>query len=356
MSAPSIERPDVLILGEDEPGALLHSYAYAFRALGMTVATYCVRRTWRGGLSPLAARVGNRVAESVMLRRFNARLLSDLSSVRASLVLVLKGERIAPGTIRDLRAAMRAPWVNFYPDDPFSTARSNRLAFGTAVLREYDHCFTFASALLERYRTEGVAAVSWLPFARDPEQHGPPTARRDPDHDVVFAGNLDAERVRWLEPVARTHRVVIFGEQVRAAVPRGSALARADIRPAAYGAALAEALSRGAISLNIMREQNRLSHNMRSYESLACGAFTLSQWTPELERLFRADEEVAFVRSPEELPAAVDDWLARPADRARIAAAGFARVEHDTYERRARELLSTVRVEPRRPVQSGERQ
>jgi spore maturation protein CgeB len=119
-------------------------------------------------------------------------------------------------------------------------------------------------------------------------------------------------------------------------------LKTATFLPAVYGTALPRALARGSISLNVMRYQNRLSHNMRSFESLACGAFTLSQRTPELCTMFREDVEVAFASTPAELSDRIEYWLSHAAERRRIAGAGFRRVENDTYEERARTILATL--------------
>ncbi|HEX8847960.1 MAG TPA: glycosyltransferase [Gemmatimonadaceae bacterium] len=322
----------------------MHSYAAGFRRVGAEVETYCVARAYRRGLGRTPSRVAGRVAPNAMIERFNRRVLEDLSARRPHLVLVLKGQQLAPQTILELRQRTGGVWVNYYPDDPFSPERANRLTFGPAALRAYDHCLTFAGDLVDRYRAAGISKVDWLPFARDPDQHFPVPPVEPPEFEVMFAGNLDAERVRWLEPVARSFRLAILADQRRAA--RGSTLRLATFEAPAFGEALPRALARAAISLNVMREQNRLNHNMRSYESPACGAFTLSQRTPELERLFREDEEIAFVESPAEIVERIRYWLDRPADRRRIAAGGFRRVESDTYDERARSILETAGIVP----------
>jgi spore maturation protein CgeB len=327
----------VIVLGEDTPGALLHSYLRGFSALGVSATGYCQKRAYERSMPMARTRVGRRVLHRVTARRFNERLLNDLGGERADLILLLKGQHVMPQTVERLRTI--APVFNFYPDDPFSGHFSARLTYGTASLVAYDVCLTFAHHLIPVYRRVGVRAAAYLPFAADPGLHRPPARSGMVDFDVVFVGNLDApERVHWLTAVA-DYRLGIFGEKTRREVPRRSPLRRATFHPPVYGADLAEALSRGAISINILRDQNRLSHNMRSYESPACGAFTLSQRSPELTKLFREGEEVVFFETIEELREQVAYWLARDADRMRIARAGLERARRETYAERARTVL-----------------
>ena len=338
----------VLILGEDAPGALMHSYAAAFGRLGWRVETYCLVTAYRAGLGSAATRVGRRVAPRLMAQRLGIRLLDDVGGRAPELVFVIKGEQLLPSTIKELQSATGSSVVNFYPDDPFADVRSNRALAGAGVLQAYDHCYSFARHLVGEYQRRGVSRVSWLPFARDPDQHAPVAASQPPEFDLVFVGTLDAGRILWLEPLARRFRLAIFGEHTLAAVGRGSSLKRATFLPAQYGRDLAHAMARGAISVNVMRNQNRFSHNMRSFESLACGAFTLSQWTAELEDLFRADEEVVFARDPEEMVRVAECWLRQPEERRRVAANGFARVEHDTYDVRAQTIARELVLHQRR--------
>jgi hypothetical protein len=332
----------VLIIGEDSPGALYHSYRRGFESLGMTVTGYCPVRA-RDRSSKLGkSRVVRRILETPLARQSNEKIADELSGARADLVLVLKGEQLAPDTIRHIRCVTGSPVVNFYPDDPFSKLRSNRLLFGAEVLTAYDICFTFARHLLTRYRQAGVRRIGYLPFARDPELHSPVEGVEEPEHEIVFVGNLDAERVQWLEHVA-DRDMVVYGEHTRKALRRGSPLRNATFRPGVYGPGFARAIRQGVLALNIMRKQNVGSHNMRSFESPGCAAFTLSQRTPELVSLFAEDEEIVCFGSAEEMRVKVARWLAAsPDERRSVAEAGFRRVEHDTYARRAETVVNAI--------------
>jgi spore maturation protein CgeB len=332
----------VLILGEDAPGGLMASYTRGFTDCGADVRTFCLARAYRRAAPAIRTRVLRRLAEPLLLRAFNDQVALDAGATETDLIVVIKGHRLSPATVDAIRESTGALVVNFYPDDPFSSERSNRLAYGPNVLATYDACFTFARHLMPAYERAGAETVHYLPFARDPELHAPVAEPSPPAFDVVFVGNLDEDRVRFLDALAAEYRVAIFGERTAATVSRSRALARATFGPAAYGADLARALASGAISINVMRPQNAQSHNMRSFESPACGAFTLSQRTPELIELFAEGEEIACFESVDDLREAVARWRGDAGGRAAIARAGFARVRDDTYARRAATILERV--------------
>jgi len=329
----------VLILGEDAPGGLMPSYARGFAELGLETQTFCLARAYRETMPAIRTRALRRVAEPVLAGAFNDHIARQLSGVEADVVLVIKGHRLRPDTIDEIRESSGAVVVNFYPDDPFSEERSNRLMYGSSVLAAYDACFTFARHLVPDYERAGAQAVHYLPFARDPGLHSPAQSPGARAFDVVFVGNLDETRIHYLEALAGKYRLMVFGERTRKAIPRGSALARATFAPAAYGVDLTRALACGMISLNVMRPQNAGSHNMRSFESPACGAFTLSQRTPELGELFAEGEEIACFENDDELKEAVARWLGDARAREAVAQAGFDRVRDETYARRAGVIL-----------------
>lgn len=337
-----MQMTNVLIIGEESPGSLYRSYRRGFEELGAVVEGYCPVATLERAFPPARNRISRRLLAGIGTRVLNERVCDELAGARPDLVLVLKGAALSPATVRHLRSVTGAPVVNYYPDDPFTQIRANRPIFGPEVLASYDCCFTFARHLIADYHRLGVRAVEYLPFARDPGMHAPPSEVPDPEFDVVFVGNLDAERIAWLEAAADT-RLAIFGEHTRQALSRRSPLHRATFFPGVYAADFVRAIRVGAIAVNVMRRQNARSHNMRSYESPACGAFTMSQRTPELIELFREDEELVCFGSPAELRMQIDRWLAKPPEsRESIAEAGFRRVEHDTYTRRAQSIVSVA--------------
>jgi spore maturation protein CgeB len=319
------------------PGSIAHSFVRAFKSIGWQASLFALSPAGAQG-NGLLARARARVAAHARKESLNRSLAAEARRLGPDLTLVLKGHRLSAETIRAVREASSMGAVNYYPDDPFSESRVNRA--GAGVLREYSACFTFARHLLPSYSAAGVKRAFYLPFARDPDLHSPP-AETHHEFDAVFVGNLDADRVSWLESIA-DYRIAIFGQLTKTAVPSRSRLAGATFFEPVFGHDLVAALSRGKVSLNFMRQQNILSHNMRSFESPACNAFTLSQRTPELLALFDDGIEIDTFAERAELRDRLDAALHDDERRARISAAGFARVEHDTYARRAETILANA--------------
>ncbi|MEO8192486.1 MAG: glycosyltransferase [Gemmatimonadales bacterium] len=327
--------PRVLIAGEDIPGSVGISFADAFRSLGWTVDYFplsAAGATHSGLLARARARLASRIDEATVDRR----LAAEAQRLNPDLSLVIKGHRLSAETISTMRRASSRGVANFYPDDPFSAAAVNRVSI--EALREYSSCFIFAEHLLPAYKSAGVKQAHYLPFARDPGLHAPPQDPK-PEFDAVFVGNLDRDRVAWLESIA-DYKLAVFGHQTKSAIPPRSRLNEARFFRPVFGRDLAEALGRGRVSLNFMRRQNSGSHNMRSFESPACGAFTLSQRTPELTQLFADGVEIDTFATTQELRDRLAGSLSDPGRRRRIADNGFRRVEHDTYARRAETILS----------------
>ena len=102
-------------------------------------------------------------------------------------------------------------------------------------------------------------------------------------------------------------------------------------------------LNAAKISLNILRIQNKGSHNMRTFEVPACGTFVLSERSPEIEEFFKKDEEIVFFSTPQELKDKALYYLKHRGERERIARAGYERCISSgySYTDRAKAILKT---------------
>jgi spore maturation protein CgeB len=99
------------------------------------------------------------------------------------------------------------------------------------------------------------------------------------------------------------------------------------------------------INFNATSLQMKGAVNQRVFDVPACRAFLLTDARRQMERLFEPGREVAVYQHPDEIGELTARYLADPAARERLAAAGHRRLlaEH-TYPRRMTELFSVMRA------------
>jgi len=98
------------------------------------------------------------------------------------------------------------------------------------------------------------------------------------------------------------------------------------------------------INFNCTSLQMKGAVNQRVFDVPACGAFLLTDYRAQMERLFDPGSEVAVYADPGEIPELVRHYLDHPDQRAGIARAARKRVlaEH-TYVKRMGQLLDVMR-------------
>lgn len=205
-----------------------------------------------------------------------------------------------------------------------------------AMALHFDLVFLAQRAQAGAFRRAGVARVEWLPLACDPALHGVPAADRD--LDVAYVGALDPG-----EP-ARRRRLL---DTVRARFPN-SRIGKA------WPTDMARIYARAKIVVNLCVARDV---NMRVFEALASGALLITDDADGLEELFTDGEHLVICRDDAAMPDTIQRWLDDPAGRARVAAAGRAKVlaEH-TYAHRAAHIARRLReVFPPMPQAEDER-
>lgn len=220
-------------------------------------------------------------------------------------------------------------------------------------------------------RPFGNKNTHYLPHAIIPGKHTPGTRPGDenvPEHDVVFVGSGFAERVELLQQVDWTgidfglygKWPVKFGMTTTnplrkflkrpPGAPEGRRLTSSDlIVPNETTAAL---YRRAKIGLNLHRSSvgmmpgaprivSAWSLNPRARELAASGCFTISDYRPEAEEVFRDIEYPTFT-TPGELGSLVRRYLSDDAARRRVSEQLPACVVDDTFDARVRYVESVL--------------
>lgn len=270
-------------------------------------------------------------------------LIARAATFHPELVLVLKGDRIAPELLRDLRAAHPVPIVNWFID-PIVDRRD----LVERIAPAYDLFFTMDDLPPDEAARLGTRVVP-LPMACDPDTHRPvPLSERDRARyacDVCFVGRFGRRALAFHG--LTDLRLNLWGSRLfderLGPFHRGDGL---------WGDELAKQYGAARIVLNVHAAYERpeaearmYNVNPRLFEIAACGGFQLTDNRAQATRFFEEGTEIECYASPDELRAKVLHYLPRDEARGRMAgrAADKARRLH-TYDRRMAALLATVKA------------
>ena len=320
-------------------GGLEYSYARAFRALGHHVEQ--VRDT-----SPEPFRLPkslSRIEACARRRLYEEHLCQQVLAANVHFALVIKGRGVTARIVKRWRkAGLRV--ANLMPDNPFEAAAIGLGAPG--LLAQYhavDVVLVHDRIAVGQLRERGVRS-EFIAFARDPTLHCVDLSepRGESDYQIVFVGNPDSERIRYLRAISDLG-LAVFGYWEWAQLEPDDPLKRC-IRPGVkYGATMVAAMRSAKISINVLRRSQKTAHNMRTFEIPGCGVCCLSEFSIGVSEFLREGKEIRSFRSPEDLRQVAIRLLESPATIDALAASGYERVVNETYQKRAAELLQIFR-------------
>lgn len=260
-------------------------------------------------------------------------LLQRLREERPDIVIGLKLDGIEPEILGELRRrGIRL--VLWYVD--CYTPRVP--AWLQPRLEHVDLLLTTAKGMVPTYRSVTTAPVEWLLegayLPAFPALIVPPAARGVYGSDVAFVGSvlhppvrdrrLAGHRGRLLSRLSRRHRVSVWGPQRRRGGPRALGVPRCRvIRWPAYHEELVKICRASGVVLGINTVNSiELYFSNRTFLTLAAGGFHLTHYVPGLATLFENHRHLVWFESDDECLDLCRHYLARPAARHRIAAAG----------------------------------
>lgn len=99
------------------------------------------------------------------------------------------------------------------------------------------------------------------------------------------------------------------------------------------------------INFNCTSQQMKGAVNQRIFDVPAAGAFVLTDWRDQTERLFEPGKELVCYHSPAEARELIAHYLAHPAERQRIISRARERIAaHHTYVARLRQLTAQMKA------------
>lgn len=228
------------------------------------------------------------------------------------------------------------------------------LTYWQQLAAGYDFWFVIQQEpCIAALKRAGAKDVRYLPMAADPSLHRPleltEEEREEYGSDVSFVGAGYANR-REMFPklVGQDWTFKLWGNEWDGADGLTSVLQRNGARVDTD--TCLKVFNASNVNLNLHSwagtgfDPEGDFVNPRTFELAACGAFQLADRRSLMLDLF-AENQIATLSSPDELPAEISRWLREPEQRVAMAAQARQRVlaEH-TYRHRMQDLLSRIGV------------
>ena len=246
----------------------------------------------------------------------------------------LSGELVFPETVQALRS-FGVPLIHFSLNDKehFVGKVRGGLAFGSRdICRWFDLCWTSTGDALKKYCVEGALPV-YLPEGANPELHRP--WEQEKTIDVSFVGQCYGNRPETIRRL-RTEgiRVEAFGY----GWPNGPLSTEEMVR----------LYAKSQINLGfggVEGHEETYCLKGRDFEIPISGGLYLTEYHPELERVYDLGKEIVAYRGFDDLLANIRHLLADPQGAEAIRQAGFRRARRDhTWEMRFDRLFSLMNL------------
>jgi spore maturation protein CgeB len=337
----------LLVGGEFCRGSLCDSYLRAFKKLGHEVDYFDEVKEYKSVSKFTGQRYLNRLFEIYFIKLINKKLIQVVCDFIPDLCIIMKGQCISPNSLLEIKAKAKSTLFNINTDNPFNKNRGASSGYVRKSLALFDCYFIWSKPLILRLKEAGARRVGYIPFGFDPIVHYPMAVswqeKKMFSHDLVFVGNWDREREEWFKGL-EGFDLAIWGEDYWQERCKDKFLRERWQKKAMYGEDMSKVLNASKISLNILREQNKGSCNMRTFEAPACKAFVLAEKSLEAGEFFKEGKEAVYFSNPEELREKANYYLKHDKERENIAQAGYQRCIESGYSYldRAKQVLMAL--------------
>lgn len=255
--------------------------------------------------------------------QLNQSLLDEVEFFRPDILLSVHMEyEIWIETLDAIRARGDVATVSWAADDSWKYPQVSRF-IGPA----YHAMTTTYDYVLPRYLADGIRYVLLTQWAASAEFLAEPLPAAACRYPVSFVGAAHGDRR------ARVERLREAGVDV-ACFGHGWENGPVD------NADLARIMRESVISLNFANSRGGDQIKARCFEVPGAGGFLLTQRVAGIEPWYEVGKEIVTFDSEEDLLSKIRHFLAHPAERDRIALAGYRRTRSEhTYEHRLRAVL-----------------
>lgn len=215
------------------------------------------------------------------------------------LVLVFKGQFFSSFIIKYLKKKNNHYFINFNGDDPFNFSIIDiSTKYLIKSLKEYNLVLIWSKRILKKIKAQKISnKIEYLPFGYDKmiTSFNSKKIRKR----VIFYGSWDKHRENFLNKI-KLNDLYIFGSGWEHSSEKFFHHKNIVSKEINRGQIIKE-ISRSYAVINIFRNQNYGSHNMKTFEIPAYGGIQFSQYSKEVSSFFKKNKSIFFYSSAGDL-------------------------------------------------------
>ena len=334
----------IVIVGDFLAQIYEQAFYNAFLKLGHNVSKFAIGDYFKS--KQFYYRFQNKFLCGPVVWKINKDLIACIEMEKPNLVFIYRGNLIFAETIKQIKKS-GATIFGYNNDDPFSKKYPFSMwrHFLKAILY-YDHIFVYRHKNIGDYKKIGYTKTSLLRAYYIKENNFP--LEKLPTNkyvcDVIFAGHYENDdRDEYLKAI------IDAGVNFRLYGPEWQRskyynFFRNKLGSQIHSLNLGDynlALNSSKIALCFLSKLNNDTYTRRNFEIPATKTFMLSEYTDDLNSMFKQGEEAEYFKTKEEMLQKIKYYLEYNEKRERIASGGYQRLLKDGHEvlDRVKEIL-----------------
>ena len=229
--------------------------------------------------------------------------------------------------------------INIFTDNPFDTNYFKDISNKNILnsITEFDNIFIFSKKILKLLKKKYPNnSFSYLPFAYDPFYHKK-NKNFKIQYDISFVGTADNERYTLINSL-KEYSIILAGDGWKKYnLPKNIRyVSNADARNYSF------LISKSKFSLNILRKQNKDSHNMKTFEIPSMGGLQLTEKNRDQNNFFPENRACVMYRNIKDIKLIINKYNKNFKKYNKIRKKGYAIARKNSYKDRIRFLMKTI--------------
>ena len=328
----------ILIVGSNEKFTLEKMYLRALKKLKHNAIIYHTQNTIKNRLDLFIDNYFPLIS-NFYIRKFFISFISKNKN-KYDLIIIIKGLYITKSFILNIKKiSPKSKIINIYPDDPLNENIKNISNKNVIECIElFDFFCHWSKRIIKKIKKlKPKSNLLYLPFGYDEFLHK--RYKNFSDYKkykniINFVGSYDNKRLKILKSI-KYKNLLIAGSNWKNIV---------SMKRPIFQKELSAIISNSLVSINILRDQNKSSHNMRTFEIPAMGGLMLTTRSKEQSFFFRENKECLMFSGAKELQKKIDYIIKNKKKIKELKNSAYLKSRKHSYINRAKYLIKKIFV------------